>query len=154
MIGAVNEVHLRKLDRGVSLTELLTVLAIMAILAVMAGPSYRATIGRAQARSVASEVALELRMARQLAMARRERLLVRFDRSLQTITFKRAESGDVLDVYRYANRGAVIEEPSGGPDVLFHPSGRSATATTIMILDGQGKKTSLTVSLTGRVTIS
>jgi type IV fimbrial biogenesis protein FimT len=141
-------------DRGGSLAELLIVLAIMAILAVMAGPSYRATIARTQARSVASEIASELRMARQLAMARRERLLVRFDRSQQSLTFKRADSGDVLDVYRYADKGVVIEEPTAGPDVLFHPSGRSATATTISILDRQGEKTVLTISLTGRVTIS
>jgi type IV fimbrial biogenesis protein FimT len=140
--------------RGRTLTELLTVLTILAISASMAGPSYRAMIARAQARSVAVEIASELRMARQLAMSRRERLLVRFDQSQQSLTFRRADFGDVLDVYRYADKGVKIEEPTAGPDVLFHPSGRSATATTIAILDREGKKTILTVSLTGRVTIS
>lgn len=141
-------------NRGASLTEILTVLAILAILATIAGPSYRATMAKAQARSVAAEIASELRKARQLAMARRERLLVRFDHSQQSLTFRRADSGDVLDVYRYANKGVLIETPTAGLDVLFQPSGRSATATTIAIFDSEGKKTILTVSLTGRVTIS
>jgi len=141
-------------DKGGSLTELMAVLAIITIMVVMAVPTYKAFIARAQARSVAVEIMSELRLARQLAMARRERLLVRFDRPQQSLIFKRADSGDVLDVYRYGGKGIVIEEPTAGPDVLFHPSGRSATATTITIHDQEGKKTILTVSLTGRVTIS
>ncbi|HMI38540.1 MAG TPA: prepilin-type N-terminal cleavage/methylation domain-containing protein, partial [Nitrospiraceae bacterium] len=67
-------------EQGWSLTELLTVLAIMSIMAVLAGPSYQTLTSRAQARSATAEIASELRLARQLAMARRERLRVTFDR--------------------------------------------------------------------------
>lgn len=141
-------------ERGGSLPELVIVLAIIAILSAMAVPSYKAMIATAHARSVASEISGELRTARQLAMARRERLLIRFDQLQQTITFMRADSGDVLKVYQYSDRGVVIEEPTAGPNVFFYPSGRSATATTISIIDREGKKTILTVSLTGRVSTS
>jgi type IV fimbrial biogenesis protein FimT len=109
---------------------------------------------RAQARSVAVEIASQLRVARQLAMARRERLLVHFDLTGKTLLFKRADSGDVLGTYRYADKAVQIEQPTAGADVLFHPSGRSATATTVTIVDTEGKATILTVSLTGRVTVS
>jgi type IV fimbrial biogenesis protein FimT len=139
---------------GRSLTELLTVLAIIAIMVTMAGPSYQSMTARAQTRSAAAEIASTLRMARHLAMGRRERLLVRFDLAQRTITLRSADTDDVLDVYRYAEKGIKVEEPTAGSDLLFHPSGRSATATTIIIHDRQGRHTTLTVSLTGRVVIS
>jgi type IV fimbrial biogenesis protein FimT len=141
-------------ELGFSLTELLTVLAITAILIALAGPSYRMMLSRTEARSAATEIASELRMARQLAMAKRERLRVRFNRDQRTITLEQVDSGAVLDRYRYGNKGIAVEEPTAGPEVLFHPSGRSATATTIAILDREGRRTVLTVSLTGRVTLS
>ncbi len=87
-------------------------------------------------------------------MARRERLLIRFDRSAQTITLRQADAEAVLIVYRYADKGIVIEDPTAGTDLLFHPSGRSASASTIIMYDRDHRRTTVTVSLTGRVVIS
>ena len=120
----------------------------------MAAPSFKSMTARGQARSAAAEIASELRMARQLAMARRERLLVRFDLSEQTIMLRRADTDAVLEVYRYADKGIDLVEPSAGLDLYFHPSGRSATAATIVIHDREGQRLTVSVSLTGRVVIS
>ena len=87
-------------------------------------------------------------------MARRERLLIRFDRSAQTLTLRQADAEGVLVVYRYDDKGIVIEEPSAGSDLLFHASGRSASASTIIVYDRDHRRTTITVSLTGRVVIS
>jgi len=141
-------------ERGASLTEVLTVLVILALVAGLAGPSYKAAVARTQARSVAAEIASGLRLTRQLAMSRRERLLVQFDQSRRSLTFMRADSGDVFNEYHYADKEVVLDAPSAGPNVLFHPSGRSATATTIAILDHMGRRITLTVSITGRVSLS
>ena len=141
-------------EQGWTLTELLTVLAIMGIMAVLAGPSYQASTARGQARSATVEIASELRLARQLAMARRERLRVIFDREGRTITLRRADAEGILHVYQYADKGVVVEEPTAGPELLFHPSGRSVTPTTIRVRDSQGRATTFTVSITGRVSIS
>lgn len=141
-------------QQGRSLIELLLALAITGLVAGMVMPAYQASVERAKARTVVTEIASELRMARQLAMSRRERLRVRFDRMQQTITLERVDAGDVLEVYRYRDKGIDVEEPTGGPDLFFHPSGRSATATTIAVRDAHGRRTLLTVSLVGRVTIS
>jgi type IV fimbrial biogenesis protein FimT len=130
------------------------VAAIVSIAAAMAGPAFKNFYTALQGRTAAAEIASTLRMARHLAMARRERLLVRFDLSERFITVRREEPGDVLNVYRYADKGIVLDEPTAGLDLFFHPSGRSASASTIVIYDHDHRRTTITVSLTGRVVIS
>lgn len=139
---------------GKTLSEIVTVSAILGILAAMAAPSYQGLHMRLQGKTAVAEVGSTLRMARQLAMARRERLLVRFDTSAKTITLSQADAGGVLDVYHYADKGIVIDEPTAGSDLFFHASGRSASATTIQIYDRGHRRMIITVSLTGRVVIS
>jgi len=141
-------------EQGWSLTELLTVLAIMGILAVLAWPNYQTTAARVQARSATSEIASELRLARQLAMARREPLRVIFDREGRTISLRCAGAEAILHVYHYADKGVIVDEPTAGSELLFYPSGRSATPTTIRVRDSQGRETTFTVSITGRVSTS
>lgn len=141
-------------EQGWSLTELLMVLAVMGIMALLAVPSYQTLLVRSQARSATVEIASELRLARQLAMARRERLRVIFDREGRTITLQRADAEGILHVYQYGDKGVVVEEPTAGPELLFQPSGRSATPTTIRVRDRQGRETTFTVSITGRVSVS
>ena len=141
-------------EQGWSLTELLVVLAIMGIIAALAVPSYQTLTARVQAWSAIAEIASEIRFARQLAMARRERLRVLFDREGRTITLRRADAEGILHVYQYGDKGVVVEEPTAGPELFFHPSGRSVTPTTIRVRDSQGRETTFTVSITGRVSVS
>jgi type IV fimbrial biogenesis protein FimT len=141
-------------EQGWSLTELLIVLAIMGIICVLAWPSYQTMVARVQARSVTIEIASELRLARQLAMARRERLRVIFDQEGRTITLRRADAEVILHVYQYADKRVTVEEPTAGPELLFHPSGRSGTPTAIRLRDSQGRETTFTLNITGRVSIS
>ena len=139
---------------GKSRAEIMIVTAILGLVTVMAVPAYQNFHARLQGRTAVAEIASTLRMARHLAMARGERLLIRFDLSAHTITLRRVDADGVLDVYRYADQGILIDEPTAGPDLLFHPSGRSASASTIVIYDREHRRITLTVSLTGRVVIS
>ena len=139
---------------GRSLLELLVVVVIAGIMASMAGPSFQSLKARLEARSATAEIASTLRMARQLAMARRERLLMRFDLQGKTISLQRADADGILNVYRYGDKGISVDEPTAGCDLLFHPSGRSATASTIVIHDRDNRRTTITVSLSGRVVTS
>ena len=69
---------------GKSLAELVIVAAILGVVAAMAVPAYKSFHIGLQGRTAAAEIASTLRMARYLAMARRERLLIRFDLSEHT----------------------------------------------------------------------
>ncbi|HEY7129529.1 MAG TPA: GspH/FimT family pseudopilin [Nitrospira sp.] len=139
---------------GKSLAELIIVAAIISIGVAMAGPTYKNFYTKAEGRTAAAEIASTLRMARHLAMARRERLLVRFDLSERIITVRPEDSGGVLNIYRYGDKGVVLEEPTAGLELSFHPSGRAASASTIVLYDADHRRTTITVSLTGRVVIS
>ena len=152
--GAVERERRDRGTEGKSLVELVLVAAILGVVAAMAVPAYKSFHIGLQGRTAAAEIASTLRMARYLAMARRERLLIRFDLSEHTVTLRQADAGGVLNVYDYAEKGIVIDEPTAGPDLFFHPSGRSASASTIVIHDRDHRRTTVTISLTGRVVIS
>jgi type IV fimbrial biogenesis protein FimT len=139
---------------GRSLAELVIVAAVLSVVTAMAIPTYKSFHRGVQGGTAAAEIASLLRMARHLAMARRERLLIRFDLSEHTITLRQAETAGVLTVYRYADKEIVLDEPTAGFELSFHPSGRSASASTIVIHDRDHRRTTVTVSLTGRVVIS
>src|SRR6476469_6396879 len=143
--GAVERERRDMGTAGKSLAELVIVAAILGVVATMAVPAYKSFHIGLQGQTAAAEIASTLRMARYLAMARRERLLIRFDLSEQTITLRQADADTVLHVYRYADTGIVIEEPTSGPELFFHPSGRSASAITIVIHDRDRLRFTVTV---------
>ena len=66
-------------ERGASLTELLAVMSIITIMCVLTGPQWLALAGRLDGRGVTAEIVGELRLARQLAIARQERIRVVLD---------------------------------------------------------------------------
>ena len=63
-------------ERGVSLVELCMVIAIVAIVGGVSLPGWATLAAKQQQRAVVMEIASELRLARQLAMARHERIRV------------------------------------------------------------------------------
>lgn len=139
---------------GKSLAEVIIVTAILGIVTAMAAPAYQSFHTRLQGRTATAEIASALRMARHLAMARRERLVIRFNLAERSISICQADAGGILTVYHYADKGITLDEPTAGSDLFFHPSGRSATASTIVIQDRDHRRSTITVSLTGRVVIS
>lgn len=138
---------------GKTLMELMVVVAIIGTLSGMAVPNFLMLQSRMQTRCVTEEIASELRLARQLAITSRDRVRVVFDLDQQAVAAQFVNGAITHHIYRYGDKGIVIEEPSAGPEIVFHPSGRSATATTIQLRNQQGQVQKLTVSITGRVSI-
>jgi len=140
-------------EDGYSLVEWLTVVAIAGMLAALAVPDVLTLSRHLQARLFARELASELRQAKQLAIVQRDRVYLVFDRAERAILAQVGQARVPHHVFSYADRSMELDEPSAGPELMFHPSGRSATATTIRFHHAQGQAGAVTVSLTGRVSI-
>lgn len=140
-------------QEGKTLTELMVVAAIIGMVVMMAVPDYSVLNSRIQVRCVTEEIASELRLARQLAITHRDRVRIVIDREQQAFTTQFVNTAITHHAYHYGGKGIVIEEPSAGPEIVFHPSGRSASATTIQLHSLEGQTQKLTVSITGRVSL-
>ena len=140
-------------QEGKTLTELMVVVAIIGMVATMALPNYSVLNSRTQVRCTTEEIASELRLARQLAMTYRDRVRIIVDLEQQALTTQFVNTAATHHAYHYGGKGIVIEEPSAGLEILFHPSGRSASATTIQLHSQEGQIQQLTVSITGRVSL-
>ena len=142
-------------QRGASLIELLSVVAILAIVGAMSGPPWLALAARQESWAVTRAIAGELRLARQLAMARHARVRVVIDMESMTVRTESAEGGAApLRMYEFSGKRTVVESVSNGVQIMFHPNGRSATANTIVLRDRQYNRRTLTIGITGKVTIS
>jgi type IV fimbrial biogenesis protein FimT len=142
-------------QEGHTFMELMVVLAVTGIISALAVPNFLTLNSGAQIHSATEEVASELRLARQLAITHRDRVRITFDLEQQALVSQLVNGSEATlhHVYRYADKGVAIEEPSAGPEVMFHPSGRSATATTIHLRNKEGQTQTVTVGITGRVSI-
>jgi type IV fimbrial biogenesis protein FimT len=140
-------------QEGKTLMELMVVVAIIGMVATMALPNYSVLNSRTQVRCTTEEIASELRLARQLAMTYQDRVRIIVNREQQALTTQFVNSATTHHMYHYGGKGIVIEEPSAGPEILFHPSGRSASATTIELHSLEGQTQQLTVSIMGRVSL-
>lgn len=138
---------------GNSLAELMVVAGILAMVSLLALPNYLGLNSRTQLRCVTEEIASDLRLARQLALTNRDRIRIVIDAEDQRLVTQFVNQNATHHAYHYGGKGLIIEEPSAGWDILFHPSGRSATATIIQLRTREGQTQTLTVSITGRVSI-
>lgn len=142
-------------QEGHTLTELMMVTAVIGIVSALAVPNFSTLTSRMQVHWAAEEIASELRLARQLAITHRDRVRITFDLEQQALLAQFVNSGGetMQRVYRYGDVGIAVEEPSAGSEIVFYPSGRSATATTIHLRGKEGQSKTLTVGITGRVSI-
>lgn len=140
-------------ENGFSLTEALISMAIVGLVSALAIPNLMMLNARMQTDVFAQQISSELRWARQWAISKRDRVRLVFDQDRQAIVAQVGNDRVQHHQLSYQHKGLEIDEPSAGPDVVFHPSGRSATATTIQFRNGQGHARTITVSLTGRVSI-
>ena len=142
-------------EAGASLLEVMAVAMIISLGALLAGEGFLGAVSRNQAMVVGAELASELRMARFMAMTKRTAMRVGIESSGTAISTESVDRPNApLRQYDFSGTGVTVEGLSGRSSVVFYPSGRAATPTTITLLRKRaGERRKLTVSITGRVTI-
>jgi Tfp pilus assembly protein FimT len=144
--GAMNE-------QGKSLVEIVMVMALVVVMTALTGAGLMAATAKQRGRVVATELANELRAARYLAIMRRERIRVVLAPGTATMRVETAEApGRPIREFDFQEKGVTVERLSNGTEIVFHPSGRAASATTITLKNRQQERWQLVVSLIGRVT--
>jgi Tfp pilus assembly protein FimT len=134
--------------------EMMMVLGIIGMVTMFAGEGFVSAAGDKQRQAAIQEVAAELRAARYLAVTQRHAVRVIFEADDHRILTEWADLPDsVFRRYEYAAKNLRVTRLSAGPSVVFYPSGKAATPTTITMHDRKGTYSAMTVSLTGRVTI-
>ena len=138
---------------GKSLVEVMVVMGIIGLGVVLAGEGFLGAAARNQGMAIRAEIASELRIARHMASTSRERIRVWFEPQGTSIRTERLDvPSSMVRQYDFSGKGIVVEDLSNGPSVVFYPSGRTATPTTITLRnDRNGDVKKLTVSITGRV---
>jgi len=141
-------------EGGASLTEVVLAVCLIAFVAALGIEGFGGVVARSKGRAAAVELAGELRAARSHATMRRETVRVSFEEERATINTESTDTaGSLLRQLDFKERGVMIEHLSAGPSILFYPSGRVATPTTITLQNRRGERWLLTVSISGRVTI-
>jgi len=140
-------------ERGKSLVEIVMVMALVVVMTALTGAGLMAATAKQKGRVVVTELANELRAARYLAIMRRERIRVVLEPGTATMRVETAAApGLPIREFDFREKGVMIEQLSSGADIVFHPSGRAASATTITLKNRQQERWQLVVSLIGRVT--
>lgn len=139
-------------EQGKSLIEIIMVMALVVTMTALTGAGLMAATAKQQGRTVATELANELRAARYLAIMRRDRVRVVLKPGTTTMRVETAETpGRLIREYDFRAKGVTIERLSNGADIVFHASGRAASPTTITLKNRLQERWQLTVSLIGRV---
>jgi prepilin-type N-terminal cleavage/methylation domain-containing protein len=144
------------MDRGVSLLELLVVLALMALLAGVSVLDHQAMRPGLDLRMAARQVVLDLRVARMRAVAENVTRRIVFPSDAAGYQPQR-KAGSV-----YVDDGVAVRLPRGilisdcnaaGNGISFKPRGNAATFGTVVIRNSRGEERRVIVDIAGQARV-
>ena len=147
-------------ERGVTITELMIVVAIMGGLTAVATPSLSRWLTSIRMESATREIASTLQLARVKAITQNTSTRIKFDTTANTYQMQQRNAADLttwnnVDEAQKLPAGVRFVSVTGNP-VTFQ-SGRGSTLpgsnSTITLQNTQGKTNAVVVAQTGRVLI-
>lgn len=136
----------KRARKGVTLIELMVVMAIIAIMGLFMAPSIGEWVKNYRIRQTARDIASTLQLAKMQAVSARQTYAVNF--TLTNGTYQINPGGSASQV----PKGVTIATGSAA-SISFNPDGTSPINGTITINNTQGKQYQVSVSATGRIQI-
>jgi len=135
-------------EKGVTLIELVVVMAIVAILGLFMAPAIGEWVDNFRIKQAARDIASTLQLAKMQTIS---------TRTQHSVTFTPG-TGSVPGTYQLTPGGSWTQVPKGvtiaaGITISFNPDGTSPVNGTITINNTKGKQYQVTVSATGRIQI-
>jgi len=129
-------------QKGVTLIELVVVMAIVAIMALFMAPAIGEWLDNFRIRQAARDIASTLQLAKMQTISTRQTHSVNFDTDNET--YQMTPGGNVNQVPRGVN---IVS----GSTISFRADGTSTSSGTIAIDNAKGKQYQVSVSATGRI---
>ena len=149
-----------KSQKGISLIEVMIVMAVTVILSGLASVSFVSQLPHLRLNNAARDLVSDLRWARQLALAERQTVSVVLDPETDRYRIERQSRpgipiGWVRDLQdRHQGFGEIdLVSSSGGTGISFQPNGITTNFTTITLRNSRNEQRQMTVAITGRVKI-
>jgi general secretion pathway protein H len=144
----------RRHARGVSLIEMLLVVALIAGLSVLAAAAYSGGMAGMQLRSSAKEIAANLRYTRARAISTGELQRFTIDPAARTWTAPNGRDGEIPDSLEVRFTGARELQPSEGVGaIVFWPDGAASGGRITLVREGAAWHVDVTW-MTGEVRLS
>ena len=149
--------------RGVTLIELVTVMAIIAFLAVLTVPSISSWMAHYRLRTGARDIVSVMRTAQMRAVSYNMRYGVAFDAGNKQFQLYRDSGGLQVDgatnilptgVTFSSITGLPGDGPGGLPLISFFPNSTASASGTITLRNSKGKEKTIQISMaSGRITV-
>jgi Tfp pilus assembly protein FimT len=146
----------RRRQRGASLLEALTATAILATVMGLGIPNLISMRDPYVISSAAQQIAADLQLARQRAIARNTRYQVKFDTTAATYTLERETTANSFVVdggVQKLPRGVALGSVTPG-DPIFDTRGMLATGVSIALTTAGGRARTVTANVLGRTAIN
>ena len=131
-------------EKGVTLIELVVVMAIVAILGLFMAPAIGEWVDNFRIKQAARDIASTLQLAKMQTISTRQTHSVNF--TLADGTYRITPGGSDSQV----SKGVTIVAGSA-TSISFNPNGTSTTSGTVTINNAKGKQYQVSVSTTGRI---
>ena len=148
----------KPLDSGFTLIEIVLCLGITVILTTLAIPNFKSIFSQFRLEGAVQKIISDLRLARQIAITERVKVLVHLDPDQERYTLEKIEGTQSSPIFTvdFKNpkeklQGIDLVGSTKGNKLVFYPHGTTNSWTTITLRNSIGKEKKITLIGTGRV---
>ena len=138
-------------DAGVTLMEIMIIVAIMAILTMVSVPNISRWISSHRLSSTAQQIASEMQLARAKAVSERQNINFAIVTGMGFYATYQYSPGGQL---KHCTHSVTISGVSGDNPIVFNSRGMASNDTNISLINEKGMTKAVNVNVAGRVVVN